>query len=102
MRLAHSPSFTGTGKSVLLRAIIDYLHSVHGYDIGITAPTGIAGLNIGGQTLHSWAGIRLGKEPVENLKFRLNSNALKRWKEAKALIIDEGWSILRGIKLEWC
>lgn len=82
--------FAGTGKSVLLRAIINYLHSVHGYDIAITAPTGIAGLNIGGQTIHSWAGIGLGKEPLEKLKFRLNGDALKRWMEAKALVIDEG------------
>jgi ATP-dependent DNA helicase PIF1 len=79
----------GTGKSVLLRAIIHYLRSVYGGNIGITAPTGIAGLNIGGQTIHSWAGVGFGKEPLEKLKFRINGDALKRWIEAKALIIDE-------------
>lgn len=95
---AHLPSFAGTGKSVLLRAIIHYLRSVYGCDIGITAPTGIAGLNIGGQTIHSWAGVGFGKEPLEKLKFRINGDALKRWIEAKALIIDEGWSIPCGTK----
>ncbi|KAF8557361.1 hypothetical protein OG21DRAFT_306893 [Imleria badia] len=75
----------GTGKSVLLRAIISYLHSVHGLSIGVTAPTGIAGLNIGGQTIHSWAGIGLGKEPLEKLSSRLSGYATKRWKQAKAL-----------------
>lgn len=85
---------------MLLRAIIRYLRSVYGLDIGITAPTGIAGLNIGGQTIHSWAGIGLGKEPLEKLKFRLNSDAIERWSEAKALIIDEGWLILCGV-VKW-
>lgn len=80
--------------------MIDYLHSVHGFDVAITAPTGIAGLNIGGQTIHSWAGIGLGKEPLEKLKYRLSNDAIKRWKDAKALVIDEGWSILCG-GLSW-
>lgn len=96
----HLPLFAGTGKSVLLRAIINYLHSVHGHNIAITAPTGIASLNIGGQTIHSWAGIRLGKEPVEKLQFRLGGDATKRWLDAKALVIDEGWFLSCGIKLE--
>ncbi|KIJ07606.1 hypothetical protein PAXINDRAFT_158369 [Paxillus involutus ATCC 200175] len=79
----------GTGKSVLLRAIIKYLRSVHGGAVAITAPTGIAGLNIGGQTIHSWAGIGLGKEPGDQLKRRLSGFARRRWMDAQALIIDE-------------
>lgn len=75
---------------MLLRAMIRHLRSVHGFDIGITAPTGIAGLNIGGQTIHSWAGIGLGKEPVDKLKVRLSGESIKRWMLAKALVIDEG------------
>lgn len=50
----------GTGKSVLLRAIIELLRCKTG-EVAITAPTGIAGMNIGGSTIHSWAGIGLGK-----------------------------------------
>ncbi|KZT06269.1 uncharacterized protein LAESUDRAFT_726095 [Laetiporus sulphureus 93-53] len=52
----------GTGKSLLLRKIIKYLHSV--YDPGqlaVTASTGLASTKIKGTTLHSWAGIGLGK-----------------------------------------
>ena len=81
----------------MLRAIIRYLRSKHNLDFGITAPTGIAGLNIGGQTLHSWAGIGLGKEPFDKMKDHLGGFARKRWKEAKALVIDEGWCIPTGL-----
>lgn len=42
----------GTGKSVLLRAIIEKLKSVHGSRVAVTASTGIAACNINGCTLH--------------------------------------------------
>lgn len=79
---------SGTGKSVLLRAIIDSLRRRFGA-VAITAPTGIAGVNIGGSTIHSWAGIRLGKESVENLVKGLSRFAEQRWKTTSALVIDE-------------
>ncbi|KIK47896.1 hypothetical protein CY34DRAFT_147861 [Suillus luteus UH-Slu-Lm8-n1] len=78
----------GTGKSVLLRAIIKLLRSKSG-GVAITAPTGIAGMNIGGSTIHSWAGIGLGKETVEELVRVLSSNAVERWTTTSALVIDE-------------
>ncbi|KAG2345305.1 hypothetical protein BDR05DRAFT_130881 [Suillus weaverae] len=78
----------GTGKSVLLRAIIDLLRRKFG-GIAITAPTGIAGMNIGGSTIHSWAGIGLGKETVKELVGVLSSYAIKRWTSTRALVIDE-------------
>lgn len=52
----------GTGKSYLLRYIAQELQAQYGRDhIGLLAPTGIAAVNIGGQTLNSFAGIGLGK-----------------------------------------
>lgn len=42
----------GTGKSVLLRAIISTLRERYGSRVAITASTGIAACNIGGCTLH--------------------------------------------------
>jgi ATP-dependent DNA helicase PIF1 len=56
----------GTGKSVLLREIIKWCHD-QGKTVAVTAATGIASVNIGGSTLHSWAGIGLGKEQLESL-----------------------------------
>ncbi|KAK0473303.1 hypothetical protein IW261DRAFT_714731 [Armillaria novae-zelandiae] len=44
----------GTGKSVLLREIIKSLREKPGHVTAITASTGIASVNIGGTTLHSW------------------------------------------------
>ncbi len=88
----------GTGKSVLLREIIR-LRGNHGSPkrVAITASTGIAALNIGGATLHSWAGIGLGKETVKKFvgKVRGQSNlepVLTRWETVETLIIDESES----------
>lgn len=85
---------TGTGKSVLLRAIIDLHRLPNGSiskDLAITASTGIAGLNIGGSTLHSFAGVGLGKGTAQSLASRvLGSKRLtERWTTTKTLIVDE-------------
>ena len=97
----------GTGKSVLLREIISWCRS-EGRSLGVTASTGIASVNIGGMTLHSWAGIGLGKESAEHLAGKIlgqdmqmrkkqadafdgrsESEVLKRWRKTQTLIIDE-------------
>ncbi|KAI9464463.1 PIF1-like helicase-domain-containing protein [Lactarius psammicola] len=85
----------GTGKSVLLREIIKTLRKeyVRTPDaVAVTASTGIAACNIGGVTIHSFAGIGLGIESVEDLvkKIEKNRKASSRWNRAKVLIIDEG------------
>ncbi|KAL2271487.1 hypothetical protein VTJ83DRAFT_858 [Remersonia thermophila] len=84
----------GTGKSVLMRAIIHDLKKKHARDperVAVTASTGLAACNIGGMTLHSFAGIGLGKEDVSTLvkKIRRNPKAKNRWTKTKVLIIDE-------------
>jgi hypothetical protein len=83
---------TGTGKSVLLREVIAQLRNQLSHDaVAITASTGIAGLNIGGSTVHSFAGIGLGKEPEDKLAGKiLQSRRLRqRWQSLKVLLIDE-------------
>lgn len=84
----------GTGKSVLMRAIITELRKKYGREpdrIAVTASTGLAACNIGGVTLHSFGGIGLGKEDVPALvkKIRRNQKAKNRWIRTKILIIDE-------------
>ncbi|CAJ0908119.1 8902_t:CDS:10 [Entrophospora sp. SA101] len=89
----------GTGKSLLLRVLIKALKQKHekiSYDkdsIGVTATTGIAAINIGGKTLHSFTGI--GRCPdhynVHGLVRKIDGSisASTRWNNVKVLIIDE-------------
>ncbi|RPA98111.1 hypothetical protein L873DRAFT_1569971, partial [Choiromyces venosus 120613-1] len=84
----------GTGKSVLLREVIAALREKHRETrdaVAVTASTGLAACNIGGVTLHSFAGIGLGKETAQELvkKVRKNMKAKNRWMRTKVLVIDE-------------
>ncbi|KAI7774593.1 dna repair and recombination protein pif1 [Diaporthe eres] len=84
----------GTGKSVLMRAIIQDLKKKYVKDperLAVTASTGLAACNIGGMTLHSFAGIGLGKDDAQTLvkKIRRNSKAKNRWMRTRVLIVDE-------------
>lgn len=84
----------GTGKSVLLREIIKVLRVKYIREpdrVAVTASTGLAACNVGGVTLHSFAGIGLGKEAVPELvkKIKRNQKAKTRWLRTKVLIIDE-------------
>jgi hypothetical protein len=88
----------GTGKSVLLREIIRVLRGCVPESIAITASTGIAGLNIGGSTVHSFAGIGIGKESAYVLARRICKSffARKRWLDVSTLIIDESKDHILG------
>jgi hypothetical protein len=46
---------------------------------------------IGGSTLHSWSGVGRGQQSLRNLveKIRHSEQAVRRWQETDALIIDE-------------
>ncbi|KAM9919655.1 hypothetical protein OXX59_007781 [Metschnikowia pulcherrima] len=82
----------GTGKSILLKSIIKALKSKKGPgSVAVTASTGLAACNIGGITLHSFAGIGLGKGDLDALvkTVRRNRKSVTRWKETEVLIIDE-------------
>ena len=85
----------GTGKSELLKRLVQYWDSI-GLHYGLTASTGIAAMNIGGRTLHSFVWLRPDDEDLEvhevyarlakvpsfrNYKYTLN--------KLKALVIDE-------------
>mmetsp|Transcript_33576 Transcript_33576/g.32054 ORF Transcript_33576/g.32054 Transcript_33576/m.32054 type:complete len:659 (+) Transcript_33576:83-2059(+) len=93
----------GTGKSYLLKYIVQEMRrkfeemaesddTISAREsVVITAPTGVAAINVGGCTIHSFAGIGLGEGTSTYLKNKVlrNSNALKRWQNCKVLIIDE-------------
>lgn len=89
----------GTGKSYLIRTIYEELPKLKLRDIGlgirisVTALTGCAAILLGchAKTVHSWAGIGLGKGTVDELvrKIRLNARAKKNWTCTDLLVIDE-------------
>ena len=83
----------GTGKSLILQKVIEALRKklVNLNLVAVTASTGIAAQNIGGCTLHSFAGIGLAKGEARELSqtARFNKNAYKRWRAVQVLIIDE-------------
>ena len=80
----------GSGKSYLLNFL---KRNYGGAGLAITASTGIAAVNIGGSTIHSWAGIGLANMPidqiVENIFSGKFSRIRRRIKQARALAIDE-------------
>lgn len=98
----------GTGKSVLLREIIRVCGGRGSGRLAITASTGIASINIGGTTVHSWAGIGLGQEDAKRLAGKFLGqpkfeSVVERWRKVQTLIIDE-ISMIDGIlfdKLEY-
>lgn len=83
----------GCGKTFLLQHIINRYSKSFGYNkkIAVTASTGVAAVLISGITLHSWAGIGLGKKPVSSLVREIENDKYKkkRWLETEMLIIDE-------------
>src|SRR5919106_1761384 len=82
----------GTGKSTLLKYFCD-MHP----GVVILAPTGVAALNVGGQTIHSffWPGQRT--YPGVALKARPKTPAL--YEAIQVLVIDEV-SMLRADLLD--
>lgn len=80
----------GTGKSFLLNYLkIQYSKQA----LEVTASTGIAAINVGGLTIHSWSGIGLGNMPIDKILDDIFSvkflKVRKRILKTKALAIDE-------------
>lgn len=83
----------GTGKSYLIKAIVATMPKER--HTAVVALTGCAALLLGcgAKTLHSWAGIGLGKESADALVAAIKKKtwkpALRNWLRTKTLIIDE-------------
>ncbi len=74
----------GTGKSTLL----EYFRSVTEKNIVVLAPTGVAAVNIAGQTIHSFFGFR-PDVTVEKVKRAAKKKAAPVYKNLDAIVIDE-------------
>jgi len=73
----------GTGKSLLL----SYIKSHSSKKMVVTAPTGVAAINVGGQTIHSLFVLPPSFVSVENLQFNQKSAELLR--HVEMILIDE-------------
>ena len=77
--------YAGTGKSYILNKL------KRKFQIAVTSTTGLAAVNVQGQTIHSWAGVGICNKPVKDVI----ENILQRTKlkkqitECKILAIDE-------------
>jgi hypothetical protein len=56
----------GTGKTTQLRKFISDLAAGHQRRVSITAPTGVAALNVGGMTIHRFCGMMIGPAPGQS------------------------------------
>lgn len=72
----------GTGKSTLLRTLRDSL----GQSCAVVAPTGLAGVQVGGQTIHSFFGLPPRLIQPEDIRKSRNGAVMRR---LDTLIIDE-------------
>jgi ATP-dependent DNA helicase PIF1 len=73
----------GTGKSTLL----NYFKAKTSKKIVVLAPTGVAALNVGGQTIHSF--FRFKPDITEDKIEKLSERALKIYKQLDTIVIDE-------------
>ncbi len=73
----------GTGKSTLL----DYFRSVTQKKVVVLAPTGVAALNVQGETIHSFFGFK-PDITLQKVK-KLRGKKARIFKEIDAIIIDE-------------
>ena len=82
----------GSGKSALIKKIYKHARNFE-KNIHVCALTGCAAvlLNCNAKTLHSWAGIGLGKGCIKNLikKIKSNKYAKALWKGTDILVVDE-------------
>ncbi|MGP5605631.1 AAA family ATPase [Corynebacterium casei] len=79
----------GTGKSTLLRTFLD---SVEEKNVLVTAPTGVAALNVGGFTIHKAFGFRPGMYPDDlksGGKYHASSATAKLLQTVEILVVDE-------------
>lgn len=90
----------GTGKSTLLRALVELVAD----EMVVLAPTGLAAVNVGGQTIHSFFGFPPRLIRADDIKRSRNGRVMRK---LKLLVIDEVsmvrsdlmWAIDRSLRL---
>ena len=89
----------GTGKSFTLQNIIAALRAKNGiHSVLVIAPTGVAAMLIGGQTMHSKPGPGLVKST--SMSFKNMWNSASEWRRLKTIVVDE-ISMVDGEFFDW-
>jgi ATP-dependent DNA helicase PIF1 len=85
--LATGPA--GVGKTFLIQHVVENARNPG--TTFLTATTGVAAVQLGGATLHAFAGIRDGTASLSRMisRIRTDSAAARRWRLCDLLIVDE-------------
>ena len=75
----------GTGKSTLLSYLVENTKK----NFAVCAPTGVAALNVAGQTIHSLFGLPPGLLGTEDVARHLNKRTREVLRSIEMLVIDE-------------
>ncbi|CAJ1966117.1 unnamed protein product [Cylindrotheca closterium] len=79
----------GTGKSVVLRKVLKYCSETYRPNQWVAvAPTGVTAIAIGGQTIHSFAGIGIPSEQ-EDFNKAWQGEKRQAWRELKIMVMEE-------------
>ena len=79
----------GTGKSHVLRRVVDVLRVAHGADaVAVTAPTGLAASHVGGSTLHAALGLGAPRATTSFLSMWAPATAA-HLRALRAVVVDE-------------
>ncbi|MCF7815879.1 MAG: AAA family ATPase [Candidatus Pacebacteria bacterium] len=73
----------GTGKSVLLQYFTEHTQK----SVAVVAPTGVAALNVGGQTIHSF--FKLAPEVLDPKEIKIDYKTKEILRHVDAIVIDE-------------
>jgi ATP-dependent DNA helicase PIF1 len=80
----------GVGKSFVLESYYKRACKKFGPDkVFKTSTTGISALNIGGRTIHSWAGVGIGDKTAAKYVEKMFFKTKRRWKDTCVLFLDE-------------
>lgn len=81
----------GTGKSHLLQKAVRDLRTLKSREVAVTASTGIAALNVGGSTIHSFlgTGLRGCVADIERNMPSINRWVNERLRGMQVLVVDE-------------
>jgi len=85
----------GTGKSLLIKTIVAQIRTIfkNNNSVLVTAPTGAAAHNVGGQTIHREFKISVKKKKGSSLANSAKEHLIQKLSQTIALFFDE-WSMI--------